>query len=258
MTSSQALFPYSSDPLYPLGAGPHVHIEVVGPVDAFGALEGLPEFGGEVDWASVPLPRKPSGQAEYTFVLWSEFAPAQLRELLTTGERTAILVLARQGDRVPGAVDGRRIARLVSDVSLVETICRLVPALILPLVYRSPICLDYADLEFALGLGGNVQIFERQAHGDGHAIIQKVVDDASTALNAQQDDDVRAVVLQSRTAIFRYADRIGEIINETTKSKDCLHLMAAFHRKDIKTIVSILTVTRDNLEVSLPGNREPL
>jgi len=247
MTAAQAPLPYYSDPLYQPGAGPHVCVEVVGSIDTLDPLNDLPEFDGEVDWALVPWPCKPSGHAEYTFVLWSKFATAQLHELLTAGKHTAIIVLAQPGDQVPTAIDGRRIARLVSEGSLIDAMRSLVPALVLPLIYRSSICLDYADLEFALGLGGSVHIFERQAHGDGRAVIQKVVDDALTTLNAQQDDDVCAVVLQGPADCdpFLYADKIGKIIHELPEPRDRFKLIATFQRTDTQSIASILTVTRD-------------
>lgn len=151
--------PQCHERLYPVGSGPHVEIAVVGSPAAIAGLGDLPQLSEQIRWSIPELPGSFVVGADLVFVLWSNECCEQDWNWLASEEpRLGPILIHHVDQKVPLSIRGFPTVRLPYVDNAASALLRAVNMLVVPLIYRSEICLDYLDLAFMMAKGGRLKM----------------------------------------------------------------------------------------------------
>lgn len=122
----------------------------------------LPDFTGRLRW----IPGHRRAQADlapaFTFVLWDDQKDDPCALTIDDPERASIVVVLHRQDHAPPALaNGQHLGRMPYGGQPLDALLALVAPLLMPLVYRSTVCVDISDFEFLFGHGGGFNAWRK-------------------------------------------------------------------------------------------------
>lgn len=149
-------FPECLDLLDDAGTYPPATVQILGLPPAAGRL--LPDFGGNLAWLVGDPGSHSRSEPAFVFVTWNEALTETLAALLATpGFRSIVVIFHRPEQAPPAALNGRPLVHLSFDGDPLDAVLGLVAPLVMPLVYRSIICVALEDFEYLFARGGRLR-----------------------------------------------------------------------------------------------------
>jgi len=183
-----------------------------------------------VEASSIPLPL-----SDLTFVLWSdECREYQWNWSAPTEPKLGPILIHHADQKVPGSIDGLPVLGLPYTDSAAMALLRAVNMLVVPLLFRSEVCLDYLDLAFMLARGGRVTALGPVSSSGAASVGLNAVCEPGAALNRFTLVLIPDMGSSDRT--------LWEHVDDLAGCKADLSLIAAHFYKGDEVVVWVMAV----------------
>jgi len=120
-------------------------------------IGALPVFGDRLRW-QMGDPGAQAGPAPaFHFVIWHEDLAGPLAAKMAAPDFRSIVVILHRADQVPSAASVRPVVHVCYEGEAKDAVLHLVAPLLMPLVYRSVVCVALEDFEFFFAHGGRLR-----------------------------------------------------------------------------------------------------
>jgi len=149
-------FPECLDLLDDAGTYSPTAVQILGLPPA--AIRLLPDFSGHLAWLTGDPGSPTRSEPAFVFVIWDEALTETLTALLPTpGFRSIVVIFHRLDQTPPATLVGRSLVHFSFDGDPLDAVLGLVAPLVMPLVYRSVICVVLEDFEYLFARGGRLR-----------------------------------------------------------------------------------------------------
>lgn len=130
-------------------------------------------FAGAITWADDRDLTHAGDGIAIVFARWDSAPDAHLARVLERCDANAwgmlVVVLHRPGEVVPERIGQTRLVRWGIDETFEDALCRFATALIAPVLFPGPICVDYMDLLAVFSAGTRMHLFDTTVRSAGEA-----------------------------------------------------------------------------------------
>jgi hypothetical protein len=235
-------FPECLEPLDEAGAHSPIAAQVAGlSKDEIGFLPG---FDGYLHWITCELGAEARREPDFLFVVWNDNLLLSLIEhLAAPGYRTTTIILHLVGHAPPKTVSGRPLVHFCFAGKPLDTILRLVPALLMPLIYRSVVCVAIEDFEFLFATGGRLSCLSETRSDDLSLCLAELARDLSEAHQPVGGHSklIVSILVPSTLPAMSVLDRVMAVVHQSV-SADSVVVVSTLGHAGTATWLGVFSV----------------
>ena len=210
-------FPICLDMFDEAGTEAPVQVQLIGSPSIVHEISSLPGFGGRLHWVTGEQGVHERPETAFVIVIWDDSLNGPLAaQLAPPISRSIIVILHRRDQTPPAAIHGRPMVHMSFDGTPWDAVLSLVAPLLMPLVYRSIVCVDLADFEFLFAHGGRLRCLAETRGEDLEVCL------ASLAWQLSKLDQpavayrrlLASILLPSRLPAISVIDRVGRMVHD--------------------------------------------
>jgi len=236
-------FPECLVPLDATGTYPPTAVQILGfPTEAIGSLPG---FGGCLAWSAGDPGAQAGAAPAFIFVIWNDALTDTLTELLATPEFLSIVVIFHRPDQAPPAtLNGRPLVHFSFDGEPRDAVLGLVEPLLMPLVYRSVVCVELADFEFLFAHGGRLRCLARARNEDLDACLAEVVCQLGETKRPAGGYKrlLTSMLLPSTLPAISVVDRVLGVVQRYNACEETDWLVSTLVHREVTSLLSVFAV----------------
>ena len=151
-------FPECLDLFDDAGTEAPVQVQLMGSPPMAHEIGSLPSFGGRLQWFTGEQGVHGRLDAAFVIVIWDDSLHGPLAaQLAPPSFRSIVVILHRRNQTPPATINGRPMVHMSFGGIPWDAVLALVAPLLMPLVCRSVVCVDFADFEFLFAHGGRLR-----------------------------------------------------------------------------------------------------
>ncbi|OOG54635.1 hypothetical protein B0E47_11205 [Rhodanobacter sp. B05] len=206
-------FPKCLDLLDDQGTYPSTAVQLLGlPSDAIGSL---PVFSGHLHWLAGDSGTQAGFQPAFVFVIWNDTLTETLTvQLATPGFRSIVLILHGPDQAPPATLNGRPLAHFRFDGTPLDAVLSLIAPLVLPLIYRSVVCVALEDYEYLFARGGRLRCLGKTWGEDMDVCFAELAWQLGEAKSLAGCNDrlLTSILVPSSMCALSVADRVAAVV----------------------------------------------
>lgn len=236
-------FPECVDLLDEAGTHPPVAVQLLG-VPA-GDIGSLPDFGGRLHWITGEPGAQAGADPVFVFMDWDEALAEALTSQHTSPDyRSIVVILHAPDDAPPTSLNGRPLVHVSYDGEPRDAVLGLVAPLLMPLIYRSVVCVAIEDYEFLFAQGGRLRRIAEARHEDLNVCLAEM----ACQLGGKNKPAggygrlLTSMLLPSPLPAFSVVDRVLEVVQRNNAHAEPSWLISTLVHQEITTSLCMYAI----------------